>query len=344
MTRNHKVVVTDYIEPDLDWEAGEMAARGVEFAAHQLKFRPDEEVIAAVRDATVIVVNMVKFSAEIVGKLERCCRIIRHGAGYDNVDLAACTERGIAVAYCPDYCMDEVAEQAISLIFACARQVPQSRRILDDSIARGRWDFTPLAKCYRMAGKTLGIVGCGRIGGCLYRKLEHFGFERILVCDPYLSARRKSELGISTFPLEEVLRQSDFVTLHTPLNEETRHLINASTLALMKPTAYLVNTSRGPMVDVEALAAALRDGVIAGTGIDVYDKEPPGDDYPLLGLENAILTPHLSWYSEDAAWTIRRKIVEDIDLALAGRPPRFCVNKEVYERAGDRGQEIGDRY
>lgn len=343
MQYNHKVVVTDYIEPDLDWEAGEMAARGVEFAAHQLKFRPDDEVIAAVRDATVIVVNMVKFNAAIVESLERCCRIIRHGAGYDNVDPAACTARGIPLTYCPDYCMDEVAEQAISLIFACARQVPQSRRILDDSIARGQWDFTPLAKCYRMAGKTLGIVGCGRIGGCVYRKLEHFGFERILVCDPYLSERRRSELGILPVSLEEVLAQSDFVTLHTPLNEDTRHLINARTLSLMKPTAYLVNTSRGPMVDAAALAAALREGVIAGAGIDVYDKEPPGGDYPLLGLENAILTPHLSWYSEDAAWTIRRKIVEDIDLALAGRPPRFCVNKEVLERADGRRQRAEER-
>ena len=330
--KKHKVVVTDYIEPDLDWEAREMAERGVEFAAYQLKFRPDEEVIEAVRDATVIVVNMVKFNAGIIGELERCCRIIRHGAGYDNVDPAACTARGIAVAYCPDYCMDEVAEQAISLIFACARQVPQSRGILDDSIARGQWDFTPLTKCYRMAGKTLGIIGCGRIGSCVYRKMEHFGFERILVCDPYLSERRREDLGVTTVLLEEVLGQSDFVTLHTPLNEETRHVINDHTLALMKPTAYLINTSRGPMVDHQALARALRDGVIAGAGIDVYDKEPPGDDYPLLGLHNAILTPHLSWYSEDAAWTIRRKIVEDIDLALQGKPPRFCVNKEVLER------------
>ena len=243
--------------------------------------------------------------------------------------MAACTARGIPLAYAPDYCMEEVAEQAIALIFACARQVPQSRKILDDSIARRQWDFTPLAKCYRIAGKTLGIVGCGRIGSRVLHKLRHFGFERILVADPYLSRERIAELGIEVVPHETLFRQADYITIHTPLNEETRHLVNRRTLALMKPTAYLVNTSRGPMVDHEALAEALRGRVIAGAGIDVYDNEPPEATYPLLGLDSAILTPHLSWYSEDAAWTIRYKIVEDIDLALAGKPPRYCVNKEV---------------
>jgi len=326
-----KVVVTDFIEPDLDWEAQEMARRGVEFVTHQLKFRPEDEVIAAIRDAHVIVVNMVKMTPRVIGALDCCRRIIRHGAGYDNVDTAACTARGIPRAYCPDYCMDEVAEQAISLIFACARQVPQSRKILDDSIARRQWDFTPLAKCFRMAGKTLGIIGCGRIGSRLLEKLRHFGFKEILICDPYLSPKRIEKLGIQTVPQEKVFRESDFITIHTPLNEETRHIVNRRTLAMMKPTAYLVNTSRGPMVDHEALAEALREKRIAGAGIDVYDNEPPEQTYPRLGLENPILTPHLSWYREDAAWDIRQKSVEDIDLGLAGKPPRYCVNKEVLD-------------
>ncbi len=332
MSPRPKVVVTDYIEPDMDWEAEQMEQRGVDFTALQLKFRPEEEVIAAVEDATVIVVNMVPFPAAVINSLKACKRLIRHGAGYDNVDVGACTARGIPFAYCPDYCMEEVAEQAISLIFACARQVPQSRKILEDSIARGQWDFTPLAKCYRMTGKTLGIIGCGRIGGTLFEKMRSFGFEKILVCDPYLAARRLERLGTETVPLEEVFRESDFISIHTPLNDETRHIVNRDTLKLMKPTAYLVNTSRGPMVDHEALAEALRSGTIAGAGIDVYDTEPPTDTYPLLELDNAILTPHLSWYSEDAAWTIREKIVEDINLGLAGKPPRYCVNKEVLKQ------------
>ena len=329
MSTRPKVVVTDYIEPDLNWEAAEMAKRGVDFEALQLKFRPEDEVIAAVRDADVIVVNMVKFTPRVIDALTKCKRIIRHGAGYDNVDVAACTARGIPLAYCPDYCADEVAEQAIALIFACARQVPQSRKVLDDSMARGKWDFTPIAKCYRVAGRTLGIIGCGRIGSRVLAKLRHFGFGAILVCDPYLAQTRLRELDITPVAHERVFREADFITIHTPLNDETRHMVNRRTLALMKPTAYLVNTSRGPMVDHEALAEALREHRIAGAGIDVYDTEPPEMTYPLKDLENAILTPHLSWYSEDAAWKIRVDIVEDIDRALDGRPPRWCVNEDA---------------
>ena len=331
MSRKPKVVVTDFIEPDMDWESEEMRTRGVDFAPLQLKFRSEDEVIAAVKDADVVVVNMVPITARVVDSLQNCKRIIRHGAGYDNVDVAACTAKGIPVAYCPDYCMDEVAEQAIGLIFACARQIPQSRKVLDDSIARGQWDFAPIAKCYRMAGKKLGIIGCGRIGSCFLEKVRHFGFEEILVCDPYLSDQRLAELGISTVSREKVFSESDYITLHTPLTDETRHMVNRETLALMKPTAYLVNTSRGPMVDHEALAEALREKKIGGAGIDVYDTEPPTDTYPLLELENAILTPHLSWYSEDAGWKIRKDIVEDIDRGLAGKPPRWCINEELFQ-------------
>jgi D-3-phosphoglycerate dehydrogenase len=162
--------------------------------------------------------------------------------------------------------------------------------------------------------------------------MRRFGFEDILICDPYLPMSRLSELRIRTVSQQTIFRESDYLTIHTPLNDETRHMVNRDTLALMKPTAYLVNTSRGPMVDHEALAEALRDERIAGAGIDVYDTEPPEQTYPLLGLENAILTPHLAWYSEDAGWKIREDIVEDIDRALRGRPPRWCVNEEVLAR------------
>lgn len=329
MSERPKVVVTDFIEPDMDWEAAEMEKRGVDFTALQLKFRPEEEVIAAVEDADVIVVNMVPLTARVIESLKKCRRIIRHGAGYDNVDVAACTAKSIPLAYCPDYCAEEVAEQAIALLFTCARQIPQSRRVLDDSVARGKWDFTPIAKCYRMAGRSLGIIGCGRIGSRVLKKMRHFGFGEILVCDPYLPLDRVRELKIKTVSTNTVFQEADYITIHTPLNDHTRHMVNRKTLAMMKPTAYLVNTSRGPMVDHEALAEALREKRIAGAGIDVYDTEPPEQTYPLLDLENAILTPHLAWYSEDSGWKIREDIVQDIDLALEGKPPRWCVNEEV---------------
>ena len=320
-----KVVVTDFIEPDLEWESKELARRGVEFETHQLKFAPSHEVVDATRDADLVVVNMVPITQDVISKWERCRLVIRHGVGYDNVDVKALRQTGIPLCYIPDYCAEEVAEQAIALLLACGRKLVASRRVLDCSSAQGSWDFAPVVPMFLMAGQTLGIIGCGRVGSLVYRKLKSFGF-KFLICDPYLSAERKRELEIATVDHETVFRQSDYVTIHTPLTAETRHLVNARTLAMMKPTAYLVNTARGPMVDEEALAEALRNGVIAGAGIDVYAVEPPRPDFPLFNMPNAILTPHLSWYSENAGRRIRELIVLEIERFLAGEPPRYTAN------------------
>ncbi len=333
MADRFKVVVTDYIEDDLDYEAAELARAGIDFEAHQLKFRPEEEVFEKIADADVIVVNMVKMPASLIGRLTKCRLIIRHGIGYDNVDVDACTKQGIVFAYQPDYCKEDVAEHAIALLFACARKIVRSRKTLEQSSATGQWDFSEVFPIYRLDGKTLGIIGVGRIGSRVYRKLRTFGM-KIIGTDPYLSDARRAELDLPFVDCRTLLKEADFVTLHTPLNDETHHLINAQTLALMKPTAYLINTSRGGMVDTDALADALKKGTIAGAAIDVYDQEPPPPDHPLFALENAILTPHLGWASEEAGWEIRRSILDDILAAAQGRPARCVVNKQLLEKKG----------
>jgi D-3-phosphoglycerate dehydrogenase len=321
-----KAVVTDFIEDTMDWEADQLAEKGIEFACHQLKFRSEEEVLEHVRDADVIVVNMVKFDASLISKLENCKLIIRHGIGYDNIDVEACTRYGIQFAYQPDYCKVDVAEHAIALIFACGRKVMRSRKTLSDSSASGQWDFSELFPIYRLEGKTLGILGVGRIGSRVYNKLKSFGF-RMIGCDPYLSEKRRQAIeGIEWVDKETLFRESDFVTVHTPLSDETRRIVNADTLALMKPTAYVVNTSRGGMVDVAALARALRDGVIAGAAIDVYDVEPPPPDFELYELDNITLTPHIGWASEEAGQEIRESILSDIVAGCEGRDARCVVN------------------
>ncbi|MEN6535583.1 MAG: NAD(P)-dependent oxidoreductase, partial [Bryobacteraceae bacterium] len=196
----------------------------------------------------------------------------------------------------------------------------------DDSSARGQWDFADIIPMYRIAGKTVGLLGCGRIGSRVYQKLKSFGVN-FLIADPYLSDRRKAELGIEVVDAETVFRGADFLTIHTLLNDETRHIVCEKTLRMMKPTAYLVNTARGPMVDVNALAKALKEGWIAGAGIDVFDVEPPPPDYPLFHAPNVVLTPHLAWYSEDAAWRIRELIVLEIDRFMTGQSPRYVAKK-----------------
>lgn len=333
MAQRLKVVVTDYIEDNLDWEARQLAKAGIDFACYQLKFRPEADVIEKIQDADIIVVNMVKMPESVLAKLKKCRLLIRHGIGYDNVDVAACTKYGIPFAYQPDYCKEDVAEHAIMLLFACARKLPRSRVTLEKASASGQWDFTDLFPIYRMEGKTIGIIGVGRIGSRVAAKLKSFGF-KIIGNDPYLSEQRKAEIGIEFVDKETLCRTSDLITLHTPLTDETRHLINARTLAMMKPTAYLVNTSRGPMVDHDALADALRNQVIAGAAIDVYDVEPPPTSYPLFGLDNAILTPHLGWASEESGWAIRESILADILAAAEGRPARCLVNKVILDRKG----------
>lgn len=298
---------------------------GIEFKPHQLKFAPFEDVVAATRDADAVVVNMVPITRPLVETWTRCRTVIRHGVGYDNVDLKALDDARIPLCYIPDYCVEEVAEQAIALLFACARRVVSSRKVLDESSANGCWDFNDTIPIFRMAGQKLGIIGCGRIGSRVYEKLKSFGFE-FLICDPYLTAERKRELGIQTVEAETVFRQADLITIHTPLTAETRYIVNRKTLALMKSTAYIVNTARGGMVDSEALAEALQQRSIAGAAIDVYETEPPRPGYALFGQRNAILTPHLAWYSEDSGMRIREIILLEIERAMNGLPPRYIAN------------------
>jgi len=324
-----KIVVTDYIEPDLNWEEEQLAKYdNVTFEHHQLKFKTRDEVLAAVHDADVILVNMVAFDAETINGLDRCKLIIRHGAGYDNVDIAAATAKGIRVGYEPDYCSDEVAQHAIMLILASWRKLFKGRQVLEESSQAGKWDFTPIYPIYSLVGKTVGVVGCGRIGSLVLRMLSGFDFS-VRICDPYLSAGRQAELGVEVEPLDAVLSASDIVTVHAALTDETRDLIGEPQLRLMKPTAHLVNCARGALVNTDALAKAVKEKWIAGAAIDVYVKEPPDPDFPLFGLEEVTLAPHLSWYSEEAGWSIREKIMEDFVRFIDGRPPRFLINEEL---------------
>jgi D-3-phosphoglycerate dehydrogenase len=292
-----------------------------------LKFRPQEEVLEKVADADVIVVNMVKFDEELISKLKNCKLIIRHGIGYDNVDVEACTKYGIQFAYQPDYCKIDVAEHAISLIFTCGRKTYWSRKTLEQSSAAGQWDFSGLFPIYRMEGKTLGILGLGRIGSRVLAKMRSFGF-RIIGNDPYLSEKRKAALeGVEWVDKDTIFKESDFLTIHTPLKDDTRHIVNAQTLSMMKSTAYVINTSRGGMIDIDALVEALKNNQIAGAALDVYDVEPPAAESEIFKLDNLVLTPHIGWASEEAGWEIRESILNDIISAYEGKDARCVINE-----------------
>jgi len=254
--------------------------------------------------------------------------IIRHGIGYDNVDVPAATEHGIILANESTASSEDVAEHAVLLMLSAYKKKNIQDRILRDWIETGVWSSKRIFPLYRLHGKTVGVVGCGNIGSRVIKKLKGFGVE-ILACDPYLSARRWADLGLPHTPLEELLGKSDIVTIHVPVNDETRGMFNLEKFGLMKKTAVVVNTARGPIIKTGDLVEALRRGLIAGAGIDVFEKEPPPADFELLRMDNAVLSPHIAWYSEEGGQDIRIMIMEDVRAILQGQPPRHVVNKEV---------------
>lgn len=324
-----KVVVTDYIEPNLDWEIEEFAQMGVDFSAYQLKNAPAVELIKAIVDADVIVVNMATINEDVLKGLKRTKLIIRHGVGYDNIDVQAASRYNIVVSYMPDYCMHEVAEQAVMLIMACQRKLNQQIHLTEESRQKGKWIFEPIYPIFSLHGKTLGIIGCGRIGSLVQSMMQNFGLKRTLICDPYLSEERRRALNSPLLSLNEVLRESDIVTVHTPLGPETYHLLDEPQFKLMKPTAILVNTARGGIVNLDTLNEALKNGRPGFAGIDVYEHEPPTKDMTILDNEKAICTPHLAWLSEEAGWNIRRQIVADVDRFIHREGPLHPINKRV---------------
>jgi len=324
-----KVVVSDYVEPDLDWEVEQFKRMGVDFSFYQLKAVPAPELLRVIADADVVIVNMTQINEEVLSGLKRTKLIVRHGVGYDNIDVPAASRRGIVVSYIPDYCMHEVAEQAVMLIMACQRKLNQQLHLTSESSLSGTWIFKPIYPLYSISGKTLGIIGCGRIGSLVHKMFQNFDLARILICDPYLSEERQHELGSPFLPLNELLRQSDIVTIHTTLGPETYHMLDESQFNLMKPTAILVNTARGGIVNLEALDQALKSGRLGFAGIDVYEHEPPDRDMAILTNERAICTPHLAWLSEESGWNIRKQIVGDVNRFLHHEGPRHPIDKSV---------------
>ena len=278
--------------------------------------------LAAVTEADALMVALEKVTAEIIATMTRCRVVSRAGTGLDNINIAAATAKGIWVAYVPDYSIDEVSTHAIALLLAQARGVPA----LVQSTRNGRWDSSLGGKLYRLRGQTLGVLGFGRIGQATAEKAKGLGLN-IIVYDPYVDRSAVESSGARLVDLETLARESDFVSLHTPLDETTRAIISAHFLAQMKPTAYLINAARGPLIDEAALLVAVRSGQIAGAALDVLTIEPPAPDNPLLHEERILITPHVAWYSEEAKIDLRTRCAEEVVRVLSGERPRTPANQ-----------------
>ena len=319
------VAVTDYVFSSLEPEQRVLAPLGVELRSQQC--RSEEEIIALAREADGVLNCYAKMTARIIENLTRCKIIARYGIGVDNVDLAAATKARILVTNVPDYCVDEVSDHALALFLTLARRIV----IADTGVKSGTWSVTAHAEIRRLRGLTLGLLGFGKIAKVLASKVQPLGM-KVLVYDPYVEPALIAQHGATAVTFDNLLADADAISIHVPLSPETRNLISQRELAHMKPTAFLINTSRGGIVDEQALAVALKEGRLGGAALDVLSTEPPSPDHPLRQAPNIILTPHLAFYSRESVIELQTKTAEEVARSLKGEPPRSPVNPEVLTR------------
>jgi D-3-phosphoglycerate dehydrogenase len=303
-----------------DQEEAIIGAAGGRFELRPCR-RDPAATLAAVRDASVVLVREGPLPRAAVDAMAHGLGIVRYGIGVDNIDREAARERRIAVANVPDYGTDEVAMQTVALAYAVARAVPQHAA----EVRAGRWSTGVLRPLHRLRGGVLGLVGYGRIARRTHELLAGVGFARTLVHDHHVDPRHPPA-GCEAADVDTICREADLISLHLPLTDSTRHLIDARRIALMRPTTILVNTARGGLVDSDALAEALAAGRLHGAGLDVLDREPPDPAHPLLALPNAVLTNHIGWYSEQSMRDLQRLAAEEAARLLRGEPPLNWLN------------------
>jgi D-3-phosphoglycerate dehydrogenase len=311
------VVAIDDGYPSYDQERELLGAVGAGFSVRPVRGNV-EAACNAVRDADIVLVRESPLPRRAIEQMARGKAVIRYGIGVDNIDQQAARERRIYVANVPDYGIEEVATQTVALALAVVRRLP----LHDQEVRSGRWSTGVLAPMHRLRGGTLGLVGYGRIGRRTHEMLAGFGFARVLVHDPHADL----PAGAQAATLDDLCRSSDLITLHAPMTAQTHHLIDARRLALMKTTAVVVNTARGGLVDLDALAIALADGRLHGAGLDVFEREPPDPAHPLFSLPNVVVTNHIGWYSEQAMRDVQRKAAEEAVRVLCGFPPVHWLN------------------
>jgi len=314
-----KVVVTDYAFPNIELEKKIL---------HDIadlidcKDVSDEALKTELVDADGVLNGYRKFPRAFIEVAHKCRGIVRYGIGVDTIDIPAATERKIVVCNVPDYCIDEVSDQVMAMILACTRKL-----ILSDYLVKsGTWSLLPLKPMYRLRGRTLGLFGFGKIARMVAEKARPFGF-KLITCDPYITDEFAEKYGVTRVDFDRLLRESDIISVHAPLVEETRGIFNGVAFAKMKQGAILVNTARGLLVNEADLAQALAEGKLGAACLDVLGTEPPVPDNPILKAPNVTLAPHAAWYTEEALVDLQMKAAEEMRRILLGEKPNSQVNK-----------------
>jgi D-3-phosphoglycerate dehydrogenase len=316
-----QVAVSDSVFPNLDPAREVLSTIGASLV--MASENTPEAIMRVAGDADALLVTYAKITADMIERLTRCKIVSRFGIGVDNVDLAAATRKGIVVTKVPDYCIDEVSDHALALLLSLARKIPMANA----QVHAGTWHMPSVVPIHRLRSSVLGLVGFGRIPQLVAPKAQAFGL-RVVAYDPFVPDDVFTKLGVERVEFAELLRVSDYVSIHSPLLPETRGLFNGDVFSQMKPTAYLINTARGPIIDEAALSAALDRKQIAGAGLDVMTDEPPKGS-PLVGRDDVVITPHTSFYSEESLVELQVKASQEVAAVLSGRAPRNPVNPEV---------------
>jgi D-3-phosphoglycerate dehydrogenase len=286
-------------------------------------------VIKEITGVEGVVVRTAPFTREIMDAADSLKIIGRHGVGVDNIDVKAATEKGIMVVNTPNANATSVAEHTLTAIGALAKRAV----VYDRATREGRWDIRNSYRAVDLEGKTLGLIGIGRIGSMVAQRAAAAYNMKVIAFDPYIKPEMASKMGVSLLArMDDIFRQADVISLHTPLTKETRGFVNGAKLRLMKPTAFLVNFSRGEVVDEQALYEALKSNLIAGAAIDVYDPEPPLKDNPLFTLENILLSPHSAALTQECVIRMATGAAEGVVDLLTGKRPEFIVNPEVFNK------------
>ena len=278
--------------------------------------------ILQIQDANALLVNLFPMSKDIITNLKNCKIISRYGVGYDNVDTEAATHKGIWLSNVPDYSREDVSDQALALLMGNIRKIAYKDRM----IRNGKWDLHSGQPVHRMKSAVLGLIGYGAIAKRFHEKTSAFGFSKVLVYDPFIKKDIIRDNGAIPSNLDNLLSESDYISIHVPLNETSRMMIGKKQLGLMKKNSILINTSRGGIIDEDALAEVLIKEQIAGAGLDVFEKEPVPDTSPLLKLDNIILSDHTAWYSAESVKELKTKAAMNVLAVLEGGKPNYPVN------------------
>ncbi len=317
MGKKFKVVITDH---DLETTEMEKSVLNGIATVESYQCETEEEVITVARDADAIITDYAPISEKVAAHLKQCKIVSSYNIGIDNINLKALNDKGIIVSHVPDYCLHEVAEYTIGLMFMLVRRMLDYNQIVKDK----EWKVMFDKPIYRMKGLTVGFVGFGKIAQTICQRMASFGFD-FLAYDKYIQKFEQKDFSVNFTSLDEVFAKSDIVSVHLPLTTETHRMIGREYFSKMKPHAYFINTARGRIVDTDALYETLKEGRIAGAGLDVFDPEPPNWNHKILTLDNVIITPHVAFYSEDSVKEMTRSAAENVRLALTGQTPHHIV-------------------